>query len=106
MSNTPSSPDEASCLSCGGSRTDSPRPGSHRNDFPYDFPGEQPTAREYMAMIHRTTDGPDPLVQEPKDKLWTTIQLCQRRCHLVHIQQQRCQEYSASGERLYTVSLL
>lgn len=59
---------EASCLSCGGPRADSPRPGCHRNDFHYDFTGQQPTAKEYTAMVRRTADGSDPLVPEPKGK--------------------------------------
>jgi hypothetical protein len=58
--------DEATCISCGGPRADSPILGRcHRNDFHYDFPGQQPTAREYKAMIHRNPDGSDPLVEEP-----------------------------------------
>ena len=72
--------DASTCISCRGPRSDSPRPGCHRNDFHYDFLGQQPTAREYKAMVSRVTDGSDPLVQEPKDKLWTTTQLCQRGC--------------------------
>jgi len=59
-------PAEAICLNCGGSRDEDPRPGCHRNDFHFMFQGQQPTAKEYTAMISRRTDGSDPLVQEPK----------------------------------------
>lgn len=56
---------EESCLDCGGPRADNPRTGCHRNDFHYNFSGQQPTAKEYRAMVSRNTDGPDPLVPEP-----------------------------------------
>jgi hypothetical protein len=43
----------------GGELTDEEREYLDNLDRPDDGP-------EYHAMIHRTVDGPDPLVQEPK----------------------------------------
>ena len=64
-----SDPDEETCISCGGPRAEDPIRGRcHRNDFHYNFPGQQPTVREYKAMVQRATDGSDPLVREPKGK--------------------------------------
>jgi hypothetical protein len=59
-------PNVDDCLSCGGPRSGKPQSGCDRNDFHFSFPGQQPTEREYRAMVSRNTTGSDPLVQEPK----------------------------------------